>query len=117
MNSERTHDYLIRLRNLILEERACAKTLDMEGMNRVMAEKEEILQILSHVQNIDPADKPIATQIRHENRRNAYLFRATLGWIRQTMEFFGKRTVTSTYSSTASTVAASVNGRLLSGRI
>lgn len=117
MTSEKTHDYLIRLRDLIIEERKYAKTLNLSAMDQVMREKEELLQILSHVQTIEPADKGIATQIRHENRRNAYLFKATLGWIRETMEFFGKRTVTTTYSANAGTIAASVNGRLLSGRV
>ncbi|MDO9043239.1 MAG: flagellar protein FlgN, partial [Desulfocapsaceae bacterium] len=94
MTTQRTHDYLVRLRNLIIEEREYAKAMNLPAMAQVMAEKEELLQILAHVQTLDPADKGIATQIRHENRRNAYLFKATLGWIRETMEFFGKRTVT-----------------------
>lgn len=117
MNNTSTHDYLVRLRDLLIQERECAKALDLPAMNRIMAEKEELLQILAHAQTLDPADKGIAAQIRHENRRNAYLFKATLGWIRKTMEFFGKRTVTNTYSANAGTIAASVNGRLLSGRI
>ena len=117
MSTHTTHEYLLRLRDLLIEERECAKILNLPAMTRVMAEKEELLQILAHTQTIDPSDKTIATQIRHENRRNAYLFKSTLGWIRQTMEFFGKRTVTSTYSATAGTVSAPVNGRLLSGRV
>jgi len=117
MTTQRTHDYLVRLRNLIIEEREYAKALNLPAMAQVMAEKEELIQILAHVQTLDPTDKGIAAQIRHENRRNAYLFKATLGWIRETMEFFGKKTVTSTYSANAATVSACVNGRLLSGRI
>jgi len=112
-----THDYLIRLRDLIFEERECAKALDMKGMIAAMQAKEEIVKVLAHVQVIDEADRPIATQIRNENRRNAFLFKSTLGWIRQTMEFFGQKTVTSTYSSKAYTIASQVNGRLLSGKI
>lgn len=117
MNAKTTHDYLVRLRDIILEERHCAIALDMEGMERAMEKKEEIVKVLAHVQMLDEQDKPIATQIREENRRNAFLFKSTLGWIRQTMEFFGQKTVTSTYSARANTVASQVNGRLLSGRI
>lgn len=117
MTTQKTHDYLIRLRDLLIEEREYAKALNLPAMAQVMAEKEELLQILTHVQTLAPEDKGIATQIRHENRRNAYLFKATLGWIRETMEFFGKKTVTATYSANAGTVSACVNGRLLSGRI
>jgi hypothetical protein len=33
------------------------------------------------------------------------------------MEFFGKRTVTSTYSASAGTISSQINGRLLSGKV
>ncbi len=110
-------EYLTRLRDVILLERGYAKELDIKKMEEVMMEKEELIQILSHYTELHPEDQDIATQIRHENRRNAYMFKSTLGWIRDTMEFFGKRTVTSTYSASAGTVSSQVNGRLLSGRI
>jgi hypothetical protein len=117
MNARTTHDQLVRLLDVIFEERECAKNLDVEGLTEVMREKEELVQVLAHVQKIDEADLPIASRIRHENRRNAYLFKSTLGWIREIMEFFGRRTVTSTYSSSAATVASHINGRLLSGKV
>ncbi len=117
MDTATTHDYLVRLRDVILHERECAKNLDMPGMINAMNTKEEIVKVLAHIKVIDEQDKPIAAQIRSENRRNAFLFKSTLGWIRQTMEFFGQKTVTSTYSAHGYTVASQVNGRLLSGRI
>lgn len=117
METRTTHDYLVRLRDVILQERECAKTLDMQGMIEAMQMKEDIVKVLAHVKVIDEQDKPIAAQIRSENRRNAFLFKSTLGWIRQTMEFFGQKTVTSTYSAHGYSVASQVNGRLLSGRI
>jgi hypothetical protein len=117
MEAKTTHEYLVRLRDIIFEERACAKALDMPGMIAAMNTKEELVKVLAHVKVIDEQDKPIASQIREENRRNAFLFKSTLGWIRQTMEFFGQKTVTSTYSASAYTVASQVNGRLLSGKI
>jgi len=117
MEARTTHEYLVRLRDIIFEERECAKALDIQGMIAAMNTKEELVKVLAHVKVIDDQDKPIAGQIRAENRRNAFLFKSTLGWIRQTMEFFGQKTVTSTYSASASTVASQVNGRLLSGKI
>ncbi|KJR96327.1 MAG: hypothetical protein VR65_28645 [Desulfobulbaceae bacterium BRH_c16a] len=117
METRTTHDYLVQLRDLILLERECAKALDMKGMTEAMQAKEEIVKVLGHIQVIDPEDHIIAAQIRSENRRNAFLFKSTLGWIRQTMEFFGQKTVTSTYSAYGNPVASQVNGRLLSGRI
>ncbi|MGB3212410.1 MAG: flagellar protein FlgN [Desulforhopalus sp.] len=117
MDARTTHEYLIRLRDIIFEERECAKTLDMNGMIAAMNAKEELVKVLAHVKVIDAEDRPIATEIREENRRNAFLFKSTLGWIRQTMEFFGQKTVTSTYSASAYTVSSQVHGRLLSGKI
>ena len=117
MNTATTHDYLVRLRDLIIYERECAKALDMEKMTEAMRAKEEIVKVLAHVRNIPEEDRPIAAEIRAENRRNAFLFKSTLGWIRHTMEFFGQKTVPSTYSARGYSVASQVNGRLLSGRI
>ncbi len=109
--------HLEKLHEAILLEREYAKKLEIQEMERVMQEKEELINILSHFTELDPADKDIAEKIHSENRRNAFLFRSTLGWIRETMEFFGKRSVTTTYTPNASEVPSHVNGRLLSGRI
>lgn len=117
MNARTTHDQLVRLLDVIIEERECAKNLDVQRLTEVMREKEGLVQVLAHVQKIDEADLPIAAKIRHENRRNAYLFKSTLGWIREIMEFFGRRTVTSTYSASAGTISSQINGRLLSGKV
>lgn len=112
-----THDKLLRLRDLILEERRFARNLDMDNLYSAMQEKENLIQFLAHVQEIDPEDQKIASEIRRENRRNAYLYKSALGWIRETMEFFGKRTVTSTYAHDAGTIPSQINGRLLSGKV
>ena len=117
MTAGTTHDYLVRLRDVILEEREFTKALNMDSLAAVMQEKEELIQVLAHVNQLDEDDKEIAAIIRHENRRNAYLFKATLGWIRETMEFFGKRSVPSSYSANAGMVSSKVNGRLLSGKV
>ncbi len=117
MAARTPHEYLVRLRDVILDERAHAKALDMDSLLKTVQEKEELIQILAHMKVLEEEDKEIAAIIRHENRRNAYLFKATLGWIRETMEFFGKRTVASGYSANAGMVNAKVNGRLLSGQV
>lgn len=117
MSASTTHQNLVRLHEVILEERECTKILDMESLATVMQEKEELIQVLAHVQKLDVEDKELATIIRHENRRNAYLFKATLGWIRETMEFFGKRAVASSYAADAGVINSKINGRLLSGQV
>ena len=112
-----THDKLVRLRDIILQERQYAKNLEISKLQETVKEKEDLLNYFVHVKDINPEDREIAAQIRLENRRNAYLYRSALGWIRETMEFFGKRSVTSTYAADAGTVPAQVNGRLLSGKV
>jgi len=117
MDTRSTHDKLVRLRDLIFEERDYARNLEITKLELAMREKEELVNYLTHVTEIDPEDRPIASEIRRENRRNAYLYKSALGWIRETMEFFGKRTVTSTYAADAGTIPAQINGRLLSGKV
>ncbi len=118
MTASTTHESLVRLRDVILEERECTKMLDMETLATIMEEKEELIKVLAHSNNqLNETDKEIAADIRYQNRRNAYLFKATLGWIRETMEFFGKRNVASGYSANGGVTNASVNGRLLSGQV
>ncbi len=112
-----THERLLRLHELILQERECAKNLNIKGMLATVREKEDLIQALSNVSLIDESSKPLARKIKNDNRRNAFLFKSTLGWIRETMEFLGQKTVVTTYSAAASTVPSTVNGRLLSGRI
>jgi len=115
--AETTHEHLERLLAVILTERECAKNMDTDGMNKAMREKEHLLEMLLHVRRLDERDKPLAARIRHENRRNAYLFRSALGWIHDTMEFFSKRISTATYSKQGKAIASEAHGRLLSGRI
>ena len=117
MADSKTHEYLVRLLEVILQEREYAKNLDMDGISSIMGDKEELIEYLALVHEIDDKDKELASRIKNENRRNAMLYQSTLGWIRETMEFFGKHTVTSTYSSAAATVPSQINGRLLSGKV
>ena len=117
MQARTTRENLLALKEVIIKERQQAIDLNLDGMYNAMKEKEELIHVLAHVQKLDNEDQPIADQIRHENIRNAFLFKSTLGWIRETMEFFGKRASTSTYSASANKVSSEVNGRLLSGRI
>lgn len=112
-----THDRLQYLHDLIIEERECAKNMDMDGMTRAAQQKEVIIEILANETELAEESKPLAKKVRDENRRNAYLFKATLGWIRDTVALLGNKSVVTTYSSTATTIPSTVNGRLLSGRI
>ena len=117
MNRETVRDLLIQLRETIREEREHAKALDIAAMMMDVKRKEALLRALNAVETLHPADQQVAQEIRQENRRNAYLFRATLNWIQDTMEFFGRKTVPVTYSQRGLSQNTTINGRLLSGRI
>lgn len=112
-----THERLLRLHELIIIERECAKKLDIDNMLIAVKEKEELLQLLSSTDRLADESKPLAAKIRSENRRNAFLLKSTLGWIRETLQLLGKKSVINTYSAAATTIPSVVNGRLLSGSI
>ena len=117
MHGDEVRQNLIRLRDLIREEREYAKQMDMDGMARVREEKEALIALLDGIQELAPQDRKYARQIREENRRNAFLFKSTLNWIQDTMEFFGRTTVPMTYGQGGTPANSTINGRLLSGRI
>ena len=117
MTREKVRTLLEELHALILREREHAKALDINAMAIDMQEKEALLQILGRINDLHPDDRALAESIKQENIRNAYLFKATLNWIQDTMEFFGRKTVPATYGQYGTTVTSPVNGRLLSGRI
>ena len=117
MDRTTVRDLLIQLRDTIRAEREHAKALDLDAMMADIKRKEAIIRSLSSVNQLHPDDRHYAKEIQEENRRNAYLFRTTLSWIQDTMEFFGRKTVPVTYSQHGTSQNSTVNGRLLSGRI
>ncbi len=117
MDRETVRDLLCQLRDTIRDEREHAKVLDLEAMTADVIRKETLINQLKNVDRLHPDDEHYAREIQEENRRNAYLFRATLNWIQETMEFFGRKTVPVTYSPQGVSQNNAINGRLLSGRI
>jgi len=117
MDREAVRSLLTQLRDTIREEREHAKALDINAMMADIKRKEGLLRALNGITTLHPDDKQFAREVQEENRRNAYLFRATLNWIQDTMEFFGRKTVPVTYSQYGQSQNGIINGRLLSGRI
>ncbi len=115
--AEKTREALNTLLELILEERQCAIDLDSEGLIAVSEKKEALLISMAGLPKLDDEDKPLAQRVREENRHNAYLLKSALDWIRETMTFFGERTIPVTYGAGASVVSTHAQGRLLSGSI
>lgn len=117
MTRDKVQELLIELRDIIIREREHAKELDLAAMAHDVEQKEALIQVLNQVDQLHPEDRKYAQEIQRENRRNAFLFKATLNWIQDTMVFFGRKTVPTTYGQTGSTRNTPINGRLLSGRI
>jgi flagellar biosynthesis/type III secretory pathway chaperone len=110
------HEMLQDLHAVILAERESAKALDLEALQEATLRKEQLLQQLDIEDELAPEDHELASVIRFENRRNAYLLWSALNWIRESMEFFGQRSTPSSYSPTGVLVTGKNGGHLLSGR-
>lgn len=117
MERETVRELLIQLRDTIQAEREHAKALDLVAMMADVRRKEALIKVLNSVRELHPEDQQYAREIQHENRRNAFLFRATLNWIQDTMEFFGRKSTPVTYNPYGVSKNCTANGRLLSGTI
>jgi len=117
MSKSATRNKLDLLYNLLLQEREHAKLLAVDEMLEVSRQKQEVIDSLGSIEALDPKDRMLAKQIKHENRRNAYLFWSTLTWIRESMEFFGKKVSPCVYNAGGTPLKKVSNGRLLSGKV
>jgi hypothetical protein len=117
MSHSATHDKLLLLHKLLIQEREHAKSLAVDEMLAVSRQKQELINSLGHVRELDPEDRVLADRIRSENRRNAYLIWSTLTWIRESMEFFGKKVSPCVYNAGGISLNKASNGRLLSGKV
>lgn len=111
------HEKLQSLYDVILIERESAKSLDLEALQKATVLKEELLSQLDLEGELSQEDRKLAESIRFENRRNAYLLWAALNWIRESMEFFGRKSTPDSYNPTGSLVLNKNGGHLLSGRV
>jgi flagellar biosynthesis/type III secretory pathway chaperone len=117
MERETVRELLVQLRETIEAEREHAKALDLPAMMADVRRKDTLIQLLNSVTELHPEDREYAREIQHENRRNAFLFRATLNWIQETMEFFGRKSVPVTYNPYGRSHNTAINGRLISGSV
>jgi hypothetical protein len=111
--------HLLRLKELLLRERECAKTMALAEFEALTVEKSELLQLLGGPmpEDVDEPTRALAREVAEENRRNAYLYWGTLQYIRRTMELFGRGTAPKRYGAGGTVQASSGSGRLLSGRV
>lgn len=105
------------LLELLLKERALTKSLDVSGLQAVVASKEELLAEFDPQPEDVEGCEDLLKQIDHENRRNAYLLWSGLGVVRELMGFFSKSVCPSVYGHSGREVAVHQGGRLLSGKV
>lgn len=109
---------LERLHELLLRERECAKTLAVDELMAVTEEKEALLQRLRPVNDASPEVRALAEVIQKENRRNAYLFWATLKFIRESVGFFNRQVAQpASYGSAGGLVQQTGSGMFLTGKV
>jgi hypothetical protein len=114
--SQSIHETLQALHDVIILERECAKALDIAALQAATASKDDLLKQLDTCGELAEEERELATKIRFENRRNAYLLWSALNWIRESMEFFGRSTTPNSYNTTGALVNGKNGGHLLSGR-
>ncbi|MCK5912729.1 MAG: hypothetical protein KAG12_02550 [Desulfuromusa sp.] len=105
------------LLELLQQEREMAQALDMEGLQVVVAAKEELLSELQPQPEDVVGLEDLLQQIDQENRRNAFLLWTGLSWVRDLMGFFGKAAMPQVYGNSGQSRTLSQGGRLLSGKV
>jgi len=105
------------LLDLLRQEREMAKTLDMEGLQAIVSEKEALLANLKPCQEDVEELQDLLRQVDHENRRNAFLLWTGLNWVRDMMGFFGKAAMPQVYGGAGQSQTLTQGGRLLSGKV
>ena len=105
------------LLELLQQEREMAQALDMEGLQSVVAAKQELLSELQPQPEDVVGLEDLLKQIDYENRRNAFLLWTGLNWVRDLMGFFGKAAMPQVYGNGGHSRTLSQGGRLLSGKV
>lgn len=108
---------LDELRRVLVEERACIRDLKMDRLTELLAEKKNLMSVLEKQSGTPPHLMEAARTVRSENRRNAYLLKSSLNWIRDLMEMFGRSQEPSAYGRNGDQVVLRTGGGLLSGKV
>ena len=108
---------LEELRRILVEERASIRDLNMDRLMEIQGEKKELLPLLEQQDGVSSHLQEMARDIRFENRRNAYLLKFSLNWIRDLMEMFGRSKQPAAYGRSGNQVVLQMGGGLLSGKV
>lgn len=117
MGRMETREQLQQLLALLQQERRLAKDLDMAGLEKVVAAKQQLLTGLQVVPEDVDEVRDLLKQIDYENRRNAFLLWTGLNWVRELMGFFGNAAMPQIYGQRGASRTLTQGGRLLSGKV
>jgi flagellar biosynthesis/type III secretory pathway chaperone len=109
---------LLKLEELIEQERSYAVNLNVDALGRLQEEKKELLLQLEIPSESCPLElKEVAARLRENNRRNARLLFNTLNFLRQAMSNCCESITPLTYGQRGNRVQNNTLGLLHVGRI
>lgn len=117
MAVEQVQEKLNALLELLQQERRAAIALDMHEFERLVTCKQQLMDGFNPQPHEVEGVEGLLKQIDQDNRRNAYLIWTALGWVRETMHFFGQSTVAQTYGGTGKSLVSKQKVHLLAGKV
>ncbi len=114
-------DMLETLRDVILAERAAARSLHVDEMIELTGEKEQLLEtilpMVGAAADLSPREEELARSVYAENLRNAWFFWSALKWTRESLDFMGRAVWPASYADDGSLSKNRHSGSIISGKI
>lgn len=111
-------DKLLKLEELINQERSYAVDLKIDALKDIQEQKKELLVELDMPEENCPSElKELAARLRDSNRRNARLLHSTLNFLRQAMSNCCESISPLTYGQRGNRVHSNTIGMLHAGRV
>ena len=114
-------DMLEKLRDVILAERAAARSLHVDEMIELTGEKEQLLEtilpMVGAAADLSPREEELARSVYAENLRNAWFFWSALKWTRESLDFMGRAVWPASYADDGSLSKNRHSGSIISGKI
>jgi len=114
-------DLLEKLREVIMAERAAARSLHVDEMIELTGEKEQLLEtilpMVGQSADLSPREAELARSLYAENLRNAWFFWSALKWTRESLDFMGRAVWPASYADDGSLSKNRHSGTIISGKI
>jgi len=120
MTADEAVSLLSALHDVVLQERKCARSLQIADLHLAVQEKERLFKQLKKIDFSrfdDERINDLAAMVKNENRRNAYLFWFAFNMVKDSVAFIHQHTVSPSYDADGNKASAASGGMLLSGRV